>query len=115
MPLRCGPAATFDFKEHTMAFLLHHFWPGGTEDQYQAMVAVVHPAGGLPKGQTHHVAGPTDGGYLITAVWDSKESADTLRQRRPPRQPARRRRVRGPARGAHRRGLRPPDAVVVGG
>ena len=57
---------------------MHHFWPGGTEDQYQTMVAVVHPAGGLPKGQTHHVAGPTDGGYLITAVWDSKESADTF-------------------------------------
>jgi hypothetical protein len=61
-----------------MAFLLTHFWPGGTEDKYRTMIATVHPDGGkgLPKGQTYHVAGPTDGGYLISTVWDSKESAD---------------------------------------
>jgi hypothetical protein len=63
-----------------MAYLLHHFWPGGTEDQYQAMIKVVHPSGGLPPGQTIHVAGPTDGGFLITAVWDSRESADRFVQ-----------------------------------
>jgi len=61
-----------------MAFLLHHFWPGGTEDQYRTMLAAVHPDGGkgLPDGQTFHAAGPAEGGYLITAVWESKESAD---------------------------------------
>jgi hypothetical protein len=63
-----------------MAYLLHHFWPGGTEDQYRAMVKVVHPPGGLPPGQTAHIAGPTDGGFLITAVWDSRESADRFVQ-----------------------------------
>jgi hypothetical protein len=40
------------------------------------MIAAVHPAGGLPAGQTHHAAGPTDGGYLISVVWDSQDSAD---------------------------------------
>ena len=56
-----------------MAYMTTHFWPGGTEAQYEATVAAVHPASGLPDGQTFHVAGPTDGGMLITAVWDSQE------------------------------------------
>jgi len=63
-----------------MAYLLQHFWPGGTEDQYRASIAAVHPPTGLPEGQTYHVAGPADGGFLITAVWDSKESCDRFVQ-----------------------------------
>jgi hypothetical protein len=59
-----------------MAFLLTHFWPGGTDEQYRAMLAAVHPANGLPDGQVYHAAGPTQGGYLIAAVWDSKQSSD---------------------------------------
>lgn len=59
-----------------MTYLMTHFWPGGTVDQYNAMLAVVHPADGLPEGQLHHAAGPTDGGILISVIWDSKESAD---------------------------------------
>jgi hypothetical protein len=74
--------------EDDMAYLLHHFWPGGTEAQYRAVVQVVHPGDGLPEGQLYHVAGPTDGGFLITAVWDSRESCerfvkDTLMARLP--------------------------------
>jgi hypothetical protein len=61
-----------------MAYLITHFWPGATEDQYNATLAAVHPAGGLPDGQIYHAGGPTDGGILIAAVWDSKESADTF-------------------------------------
>jgi hypothetical protein len=41
-----------------VAYLLNHFWPGGTEDQYQAMIKAVHPPNGLPEGQTYHAAGP---------------------------------------------------------
>lgn len=59
-----------------MAYLLTHFWPGATEDQYRTMLAAVHPANGLPDGQTYHAAGPTDGGFLITAVWESRDKAD---------------------------------------
>ena len=60
-----------------MAYLMTHFWPGATEEQYRATVAVVDPAGGLrPQGQLYHAAGPTEGGMLIAAVRDSKESAD---------------------------------------
>jgi hypothetical protein len=50
--------------------------PGGTEEQYRAMIGVVHPPNGLPDGQIYHAAGPTAGGFLIAAVWDSKESSD---------------------------------------
>jgi len=59
-----------------MSYLMTHFWPGGTEDEYRNVLAVVHPAGGLPEGQTFHAGGPTEGGILIAAVWDSKEAAD---------------------------------------
>ena len=59
-----------------MAFLLTHFWPGATEEQYRTMIATVHPPNGLPDGQIYHAAGPTEGGILIAAVWDSKDSAD---------------------------------------
>jgi selenophosphate synthase len=59
-----------------VAYLMTHFWPGGTEEQYRAQVAAVHPPAGLPDGQLYHAAGPTDGGFLIAVVWDAKENAD---------------------------------------
>lgn len=55
-----------------MAYVISHFWPGGTDEQYRATVAAAHPAGGLPDGQIYHAAGPTDGGYLVVAVWNSE-------------------------------------------
>jgi len=61
-----------------MSYVLTHFWPGGTEDQYRATLAALHPDGGLPAGQTHHIAGPTDGGFLVVALWDSKASSDAF-------------------------------------
>ena len=61
-----------------MAYLTTHFWPGATEEQYHATVAAVHPPTGLPDGQTYHAAGPTEGGILIAAVWDSKEHYDSF-------------------------------------
>jgi hypothetical protein len=59
-----------------MPYLMSHYWPGATEEQYNATVAVVHPAEGLPEGQTHHAAGPSDGGILVSAIWESKDHAD---------------------------------------
>ncbi len=59
-----------------MPYLMIHFWPGGTEEQYRANIAAVHPPDGLPEGQTFHAAGPTEGGFLISAVWDTKEHSD---------------------------------------
>ena len=59
-----------------MTYILTHFWPGATEEQYRDEVVAVHPKGGLPKGQLHHAAGAVDGGVLVVAIWDSKESSD---------------------------------------
>ena len=59
-----------------MTYMIHHFWPGATEAQYKATVAVVHPAGALPDGQIYHAAAQTEDGVLITAVWESQEQND---------------------------------------
>jgi hypothetical protein len=59
-----------------VAYLLTHFWPDGTMEQYRKPVAVVHPSDGLPPGQVYHAAGETHGGVLNAAVWNSKEDSD---------------------------------------
>jgi len=61
-----------------VAYLISHFYEGGTKDQYEAVLGAAHPGGALPSGQTFHAAGPAEGGWLIVALWDSKESFDTL-------------------------------------
>ncbi|MGI8714731.1 MAG: hypothetical protein ACR2NR_16435 [Solirubrobacteraceae bacterium] len=63
-----------------MSYLQTHFWPGGTEQQYRTTVKALHPATGLPDGQRSHTAGPTEGGYLISVVWDSKEQSEAFMQ-----------------------------------
>jgi hypothetical protein len=56
-----------------------HFFPGGTREQYDAAIAAVHPsATELPAGQIFHAAGPSDGGWTIMAVHDSKASWDAF-------------------------------------
>jgi hypothetical protein len=58
-------------------FGIVHRFPGGTKEQYDASVAEVHPAGGLPEGQTYHAAGATDDGdWIVIALWDSRDSWD---------------------------------------
>jgi hypothetical protein len=63
-----------------MAFLITHFYEGGTAEQYNAVLAAAHPGGALPPGQTYHAGGPTDGGWLIVAVWDSRQAFETFLQ-----------------------------------
>jgi hypothetical protein len=63
-----------------MAYGVVHFFPGGTKEQYEALIAAVHPSdGSLPEGQTFHAAGPSEGGWTIMAVHDSKESWERFR------------------------------------
>ena len=63
-----------------MAYGVIHHFPGGTQAQYEASVAAVHPAGGgLPDGQTFHAAGSSAGGYTVMVVHDSKESWESFR------------------------------------
>ena len=63
-----------------MPYAITNKYPGGTKEQYEAVVAKVHPPEALPDGQTHHYAGPTeDGGWLVVAIWDSKSSFENFR------------------------------------
>ena len=63
-----------------MAYGVVHHFAGGTKEQYEASIAAVHPGDGvLPPGQIFHAAGPSDGGWTIMAVHDSKESWETFR------------------------------------
>lgn len=63
-----------------MAFAIVHKFAGGTKEQYEASLAAVHPAdGSLPEGQVFHIAGPSEGGWTIVGVHDSKESWERFR------------------------------------
>ena len=63
-----------------MAFGIVHHFPGGTKDQYEATLAAVHPGPGqLPDGQIFHAAGPSEGGWTIMAVHESKASWEKFR------------------------------------
>ncbi len=63
------------------AFGIIHRFKGGTREQYENGLKVVHPDGGkgLPPGQTLHLAGPTEDGWVVVAVHESKESWERFR------------------------------------
>lgn len=63
-----------------MAYGIIHQFAGGNEDQYRASVGAVHPSdGSLPSGQVFHAAGPSEDGWVIVAVHESKESWESFR------------------------------------
>jgi len=62
-----------------MAHGVVHRFKGGTKEQYEAGVEVVHPPDGLPAGQLHHFAGETEDGWIVVAIHDSKESWERFR------------------------------------
>lgn len=62
-----------------MAYGVVHQFPGGTQEQYEASIAAVHPADGLPDGQRFHSAGPSADGWTIVAIHDSQESWENFR------------------------------------
>ena len=57
-------------------FGIIHTFKGGTAQQYDQSIKVVHPDGGkgLPAGQTYHAAGETGDGLVVVALWDSEAS-----------------------------------------
>ncbi|MET3174391.1 UNVERIFIED_ORG: hypothetical protein ABIB52_002242 [Arthrobacter sp. UYCu721] len=64
----------------TTSYGIVHFFPGGTQAQYLASIAAVHPGEGqLPAGQTFHAGGASAGGWTILAVHESKESWEKFR------------------------------------
>ena len=63
-----------------MPYAIVHQFPGGTKEQYEKSVAVVHPSdGSLPDGQIFHAAGASPGGYTIIAVHESQASWESFR------------------------------------
>ena len=56
-----------------MTLLMTHFYPQGTQEQYEVVLNAVHPTGELPPGQLSSAAGPTEGGWLISSMWESRE------------------------------------------
>ena len=64
-----------------MSFGIIHQFPGGAQEQYDNTIKVVHPDGGtkLPEGQSLHVAGKTDDGFLVFAVHDSQATWERFR------------------------------------
>ena len=62
-----------------MAYAIIHHFPGGTQANYEASLAAVHPAAGLPEGQIFHAAGPVPGGWTIFAVHESQASWEKFR------------------------------------
>ena len=63
-----------------MSYLLSHFWPGGTEEQYQATLAAATKAAGGTIPETFHAACVADGGVLIVATYESQEVAERFIQ-----------------------------------
>jgi hypothetical protein len=63
-----------------MAYGIVHFFRDGTKEQYEASIAAVHPdRNSLPEGQIFHAAGPSEGGWTIVAIHESKESWERFR------------------------------------
>lgn len=58
--------------------VIHHF-PGGTQENYEASIAAVHPPTGLREGQIFHAAGPSAEGWTIVAVHESQQSWESFR------------------------------------
>jgi hypothetical protein len=57
-----------------------HFFPGGTQEKYDAVVSVVHPSGSpRPKGETLHAAGASEGGWTVIGMYDSKADWEDFR------------------------------------
>jgi len=63
-----------------MAYGIVHFFAGGTKEQYEASIGAVHPSrSALPKGQLYHAAGPSEGGWTVIAIHESKQSWEVFR------------------------------------
>ena len=52
--------------------------PGVTEAQYQQVFNKMAPNRQLPAGALYHAAGPSEDGWCVVEIWDSKESFDRL-------------------------------------
>jgi hypothetical protein len=65
-----------------MATIVYVSVPEGTAQQYDQVLGEVGvQKGSLPPGQLVRVASPAEGGWRVTAVWESQEAFDAFRGR----------------------------------
>ena len=48
--------------------------PGATADDYDRAFAAIHRAQARPAGQLGHIAAPTEGGFRVIDVWESRDA-----------------------------------------
>jgi hypothetical protein len=46
--------------------------PGAGVREYEQAFALIHPDGRWPAGQLDHIAGPTEDGFRVIDVWESR-------------------------------------------
>jgi hypothetical protein len=64
-------------------------YPGLTQTQYDGLHRIFAPLAAESPGFIAHIAGPTDSGWFITEVWESKSDYDSfVREQVLPRLPA---------------------------
>jgi hypothetical protein len=56
--------------------------PGGTAPLYEQVISTVFPEGKLPEGWLMHVAGPTENGWRVLNVVQSREQFETFARER---------------------------------
>jgi len=61
-----------------MAVLVTIDIPGGTEQQYEQVIATVFPEGKLPEGLVMHLAGPTENGWRVVNIVQSQEQFEAF-------------------------------------
>jgi hypothetical protein len=64
-----------------MAYGVVHHFKGGSQAQFDAVAAVVDPPdGSLLPGESFEASGPSADGWVVMAVFDSKERWETFLQ-----------------------------------
>ena len=61
-----------------MAVCLIFDAPGATQAQYEQVRGEVAPGDVPPPGALYHVAGPTENGWCVVEVWDSREALEAF-------------------------------------
>jgi hypothetical protein len=51
--------------------------PGLTRQQYESVVTAVNQAG-TPAGALFHAGGPSDSGYRVVEIWQTREAAEAF-------------------------------------
>ena len=63
-------------EETPMAVGMILDFPGGTQEQYEAVLEQLNLGGRMPPGGIFHAAGPIDGGWRVVDVWESQQAFD---------------------------------------